>query len=218
MKQTIIAVLLIVAIIGGAVAFSKDKVTEGIPSNNFYGQENSAVTLVEYGDFECTACASFYPIFSQIKEIFKDEVKFEYRHFPLVQIHPNSIAAHRAAEAAAKQGKFWEMHNILFERQVSWSAAGGSGNNIPGNSPTPIFEGYAQELGLDLEKFKVDVKSSETLDTINADTALGKKAGVSATPTFILNGKKIENTTQIDTVEEFSTLIQQAIDSQKQGS
>jgi len=216
MKQIIIGVLAVIVIIGGAVVFGKDKeAANGTPSNNFYGQEQATVTLIEYGDFECSACAAFHPIVSQIKEEYKDQIRFEFRHFPLVQIHFNAQAAHRAAQAAANQGKFWEMHDLLYERQASWSAnvqqSGNGGPVASNNNPGPIFEGYAQELGLDIEQFKTDVASGDTLGIINSDVDLGGSDGVTGTPTFVLNGKKIDDTATVGTVEGFRALIDEAL-------
>lgn len=222
MKQAIIAILVVFAIVGGAVVFGKDKEAgAGSPSSNIYGNAESSVTLIEYGDFECPACGAFFPIFSELKEQYKDKIRFEFRHFPLVQIHQNAQAAHRAAEAAAKQGKFWEMHNLLYERQASWRSSGAVGPNgapVASNNPTAIFESYAEEIGLDMEQFKIDAAAGETLATINADTALGKQDGVSGTPTFVLNGVKIDDTSSIDSVEKFSGLIEQALSDSGQSS
>ena len=204
MKQAIIAVLAIVVIIGAAVTLGKkdDQTTGSTPSNNVYGNEQAAVTIVEYADFECPGCGSIHPIVTAIKEEFKDRVKFEFRHFPLVQIHANATAAHRAAEAAAKQGKFWEMHDKLYENQATWKQS---------NSASGIFEDYAQEIGLDAEQFKTDVAASSTLATINADVALGKDDNVDSTPTFFINGKKVEDTASIATVEKFRKVVQEAL-------
>ena len=160
MKQVIITVLAVVAIVGGAVLLGGgDDPSSGQPSNNFFGNENSVVTVVEYADFECPACASFAPTVDTIKEQFKDEVRFEFRHFPLVQIHQNAQAAHRAAQAAANQGRFWEMHDLLFLRQAQWAAAQ---NPSSVNDPTSIFEGYAEELGLNMEQYRTDAAASES--------------------------------------------------------
>jgi protein-disulfide isomerase len=203
-KQIIIAVVLIVGIIGGAMLLGGDsEVAVGAESNNFYGQEEGIVTVTEYADFQCPACASFSPIVSQVKEQFKDQIRFEFRHFPLVQIHPNATTAHRAAQAAANQGKFWEMHDLLFQRIQSWSQS---------TNPTTVFEEYARELNLDIEKYKIDAASSETLGVINADIELGKNNNVNSTPTFLIDGEIIDNPTSISSVEGFSNLIQEAID------
>src|SRR5690606_17044329 len=109
------------------------------------------VSLIEYGDFQCPSCASFYPIVRQLKETYNEQVSFVFRHFPLISMHPNAFAASRAAEAAGNQGKFWEMHDKLFETQSSWG-------QVSVNQQS-LFEQYAQELGLDMEKFKTDYAS-----------------------------------------------------------
>ena len=206
MKQILIIVLVVVGIIGGAVIFSKDDAVVSEQSNNFYGAEQGVVTLTEYGDFECPACAGFFPIVSQVKEQFKDQLRFEFKHFPLVQIHQNATAAHRAAQAAANQGKFWEMHDLLYERQNTWNANSGTTN------PASIFEQYAREIGLDIEKYTAEVNSSEILATINADVESGKEKGTNSTPSFYLDGVQLEDLTPLSTVEGFTKLIQDAID------
>jgi protein-disulfide isomerase len=209
MKQIIIAVLVVIGIIVGATLISgKDEATVGAESNNWYGVEEGIITVTEYADFQCPACASFYPIVSQVKEQFKDQVRFEFKHFPLVQIHPNATAAHRAAQAAAAQGKFWEMHDLLFQQLQAWNQS---------TNPTSVFEGYAQQLNLDMEKYKTDSQSSETLAVINADIDAGKKINVTGTPTFFIDGKLVEDAASIGTVEGFSNAIQEAIDA-KQGT
>lgn len=211
MKQILITALVIVAIIGGAILFGKDDSGQvsGQTSNNFYGNENGIVTLVEYGDFQCPACAGFYPVVKQVKEQFKDELRFEFKHFPLVQIHPNATAAHRAAQAAANQGKFWEMHDTLYEQQNSWNSS---------SSPAGIFEQYARELGLDMERYSTDVNGSEVLGVINADIEAGKQLGANSTPTFVLDGEVITDLTAISTLEGFSKLIQDKINEKTGGS
>lgn len=209
MKTVIIAVIAVVAIIGGAVIISNNKDegsnTTGAPSQNYYGQEEGVITVVEYADFECPACGSFFPIVSQVKEEFKDQIRFEFRHFPLVQIHQNAQAAHRASQAAANQGKFWEMHDLLFQNQQTW-------NGQATANPAGIFEGYARQIGLDMTQYQADVNSSDVLATINADIALGKEVNVTGTPTFVIDGKKIEDTNSLASVESFSSAIQAAID------
>ncbi len=207
MKQIIIGVLLVVGIIAGAMVFSGDsEVANAEPSNNFYGAEDGVVTITEFGDFQCPACGGFYPILKQVKEQFKDQLRFEFKHFPLVQIHPNATAAHRAAQAASNQGKFWEMHDRLYEQQQSWSET---------SNPTAVFEQYARDINLDMEKYLSEVSSSQTLGVINADIALGKENDVSSTPTFFLDGKLIEDLNPLSTVQGFSDFVQDAIDEKK---
>ncbi|MCA9323900.1 thioredoxin domain-containing protein [Candidatus Saccharibacteria bacterium] len=213
MKQIIIAILVIVAIIGGAVVLGKDKDTGGQVSNYVYGKSDSSVVLEEFGDFECPACGAYYPIIEQVKEKYKDKIAFQFHHNPLVQIHRNALAAHRAAEAAGKQGKFWEMYTELYSNQEEWN---GPSQADPVGATTEIaigiFEGYAAKIGLDVEKYKADVQVSSTLSTINADIALGKsKYEVTGTPTFVLNGEKFEDLGSLQTLEQFSERIDAAL-------
>lgn len=213
MKQIIIAVLAVVVIIGGAVVLGKDKETAGQLSSYIYGKSDSTVKVVEFGDFECPACGAFYPVVEQVKEKYKDQIAFQFVHNPLVQIHRNALAAHRAAEAAGKQGKFWDMYNKLYTNQEAWN---GPSQSDPVGATTEqaikIMEGYASELGLDIDKYKLDVQDSSTLATINADIAEGKKTyDVTGTPTFIINGKKIDDLSTIQTADGFSKLIDEAL-------
>lgn len=210
-KQILIAVIAIVGIIGIAMVAGGGDKAVGEQSNNFYGSENGIVTLTEYGDFECPACAGFYPIVSQVKEELKDQIRFEFKHFPLVQIHANATAAHRAAQAASNQGKFWEMHDLLYERQNSWNGQSGTTN------PSSVFEEYAREIGLDMDQYTSDANSSETLAVINADVEAGKSMGANSTPTFYIDGTEIEDLSTISTVDGFKSVLEEAINS-KQGS
>lgn len=210
-KQFIAVLVLVVAALFGVFALaSKSTDKSGSPSvtvepsNHTVGTGNKNVTLVEYGDFECPACKQYFPLVQQVKKDYGDEITFQFRHFPLVQIHPNAFLAARAAEAAGMQGKFFEMHDLLYENQDSWKAAG---------SVTTVFEGYAEQLGLDLEKFKADVISEQVNATINADIKAGQAIGANSTPTFAINGQKIENPT---TLEEFKKVIDDAIASPNQ--
>jgi protein-disulfide isomerase len=213
MKQIIIAVLAVVAIIGGAVVLGKDNEVSGEVSSYVYGKQDSTVRVQEYGDFECPACSAYYPIVEQIKEKYKDQIAFQFHHNPLVQIHRNALASHRAAEAAGKQGKFWEMYNELYANQESWN---GPSQSDPVGATTEqaitIFESYAEKIGLDVARYKIDVADPSTLATINADIADGKsKFNVTGTPTFVINGKKIEDLSKVQTVESFSKLIDEAL-------
>ncbi len=169
-------------------------------SNHVQGKGTTGVVLVEYGDFQCPACGAYYPIVKQVKQKFGDQITFQFRNFPLIQIHQNAMAAHRAAEAANKQNKFFEMHDMLYERQKSWEQV---------TNPMPIFESYAQELGLNVGQFKSDVSSSAINDIIQADIREGQALKATSTPTFVLNGKKLD--TNPRDFESFSKLIEDAI-------
>lgn len=174
-------------------------------TNHLDGKGTAGVTLVEYADFECPGCARFYPVIKQVKEKYGDTITFQYRNFPLTQIHKSAMAAHRAAEAADKQGKFWEMHDMLFERRDSWINAPDLGS---------VFESFAGELGLNAEQFKKDSASSAVNDFIQADIKAGQALRITSTPTFILDGTKLEDAR--DTLEYFSEKIDAAIAAKKQ--
>ncbi len=208
MKQILIIVAVVVVIIAGAMFLGKEDeaAVSAAGSNNWYGQEAGVVTLTEYGDFQCPYCGQYYPLVKQVKEQFKDQIRFEFKHFPLVQAHPNAIVAHRAAQAAANQNKFWEMHDVLYERQSAWSDS---------TTPATIFENYAQEIGLNMDVYKVDYDAGDTLGVINADIGAGKKLGVASTPTFLIDGVKIEDTAATTSLEGFTKVIQDAIDAKK---
>ncbi len=208
MKQLILAVVVIVGIIAGATFFANNKTEpEAKPSGNFYGQEEGIITFTEYADFQCPGCASFEKINSAVRKKFGNQVRFEFKHFPIVAIHPNTIAAHRAVEAAARQGKFWEMHDMVFARQQEWTTV---------SRPSEVLRGFAEQLGLDLKKYDTDVKSPEILATINADTKKGKELGIVGTPSFFIDGVEIKNPTEtVNTLDSMSEQIQKAIDAKK---
>ena len=185
----------------GSTAVSKDnqKLLEVASDDWIKGNKDASVTLVEYMDFECEACGAYYPLINQLEEEFKNEVRFVNRYFPLPG-HKNGLLSALAVEAAGKQGKYWEMHDILFENQKTWGEK---------QSPDPtIFEGYAKQIKLNIDKFKKDVVSQEIKDRVNRDKNAGVKLGVSGTPTFFLNGEKIPNPKSL---EDFRSFIQAAV-------
>lgn len=168
------------------------------------GPSGAPAVLVEYSDLQCPACASYYPLLKQLKEDFGDKMQFVYRHFPLKNIHDNAVLAASAAEAAGKQGKFWEMHDILFERQSDWAES---------DKGEELMTGYADELKLNPEQFKTDLNSGEINDKVEKAYAEATTAGITSTPTFFLNGERLQNPKSYD---EFKAVIQRAIDSQGQ--
>lgn len=169
-------------------------------SNHVMGAGKKKITLLEYGDFQCPACGAFHPIVKAVVEKHKDDITFQFRNYPLVQIHKNGFAASRAAEAASMQNKFWEMHDLLYGQQTTWSES---------SNAMTYFESFAQQLNLDMAKFKTDYASSAVNDFINADKAAGDKAGVNSTPTFVLNDKKIDKNPSSEA--DFEKLIADAI-------
>lgn len=198
------AVLAIVAVlfVGVAVLSKDDKkeVSNATVSSHIYGKSDKGITLTEYGDFQCPYCGQFYPTVKQVAEKYKDTVKFQFSHYPLQQVHQNAFAAARASEAADKQGKFWEMYDLLYSQQAAWSNS---------NSAQSVFTGYAKQLGLNTDQFKTDYSSKATNDTINADMQAFDKLKLRvATPTFLLNGKQIKPD---NSVESFSKILDEAL-------
>lgn len=159
---------------------------------------STKVTLVEYSDFECPACGAYAPVVKQLAADYADQMSFVYRHFPLPQ-HLGARPAAHAAEAAGKQGKFFEMHDLIFARKNEWSTA---------RSYEDTFKQYATELGLDVAQFEADMKSDAVAEKVEIDRQSGNKSGVRGTPTFFLNGKQIANP---QTYEAFKALIDDAI-------
>ena len=205
----LIIFLIIVGFIFAAIKFSGDSTpSQTLPidaivsSDRIKGNPIAKVILIEYSDFQCPACAVYAPIVKQIAEDFQDKAVFAYRHFPLSQ-HKNAKLAALVSEAAGQQEKFWEMHDKIFENQKEWAE-----NNAP--KAEEIFIKYAEELKLDIDKFKNDLKSKELKEKIDNDLNSGIKASVNSTPTFFLNGKKI----QPGSYEEFKQVILSQIDSQ----
>lgn len=161
------------------------------------GAGDGKLTLVEFGDFQCPACGAYDPLVRQVVEDNKTIVKFVYKHFPLVQIHQNALLGAKASEAAGLQGKFWEMHDILYDKQTEWST---------GLNARDIIMNYAKTLNLDTEKFTDDLNSEVLEDKILAELKEGVTLGVQGTPTFFLNGKKIDNPSSL---EAFDKLIRE---------
>lgn len=148
------------------------------------GNPDAPVKIVEFADYECPACAAVNPIVDQVVAENQDKVYYSFRNYPLSS-HLNSKIAAQAAEAAGLQGKFWEMKDLLFKNQNDW---------ITSTKPEEIFTTYAQELGLDTEKFKSDLETSVSI--VNQDLTDANKAGIEATPTFFINGTKYQGAMQ----------------------
>ncbi len=161
------------------------------------------INLVEYANFQCPACAAYAPLLRQVIQNNKS-VTFVFKHFPLVQIQKNSLIAAKATEAAKLQGKFWEMHDILFQNQEEWSGA---------SNTYDLFLTYATTIGIDTKKFTVDIESKAIEDKVLADFSEGVSLGVQGIPTFFINGKKITNTTSY---EDFDKIIKDEIMNQNQ--
>lgn len=219
-KAWIIFAAICVVVLGGLVFLSRgnqvdvSKVEDlkivaaseqnGNIADHTFGTTAGKAVLIEYGDFQCPACGSAFPILKSLTEEFKEDLTFIFRNNPLTSLHPNARAASAAAEAAGLQGKYWEMHDILYQQQDTWG-------NAAIDKRLSYFEGYAKQIGVkDMDKFKTDMSSERVGDKINFDLALGKKVGVSGTPTILLDGKKIESDTWSNK-DKFKSAIEEAL-------
>jgi protein-disulfide isomerase len=161
-------------------------------TNHVEGLGKDGITLVEYGDYQCPYCAQYYSIVKQVQAEYNTQLTFQFRNFPLVSLHPNAFAAARAAEAAGLEGKFWQMHDLLYEQSAAYYEGQTGGNWVGASDPTPIFNADAQELGLNVTQFKTDYAGDTVNNLINADMAAGNKLNIQGTPTFFLDGKQIQ--------------------------
>jgi protein-disulfide isomerase len=148
------------------------------PRDHVQGSDNAPVTLVEYGDFECPHCGTAFVIVDKILEIMGDQLRFVFRHFPLTQIHPHAEPAAEASEAAGAQGRFWEMHHVLFKNQHLLE-------------PSHLVD-FAEALGLDMERFGLEFEQHKYHDRVREDFMSGVRSGVNGTPTFFINGYRYE--------------------------
>jgi protein-disulfide isomerase len=160
-------------------------VVNGVPGADpahVLGPANAPVKLEEFGDFECPPCGIFHPILEQMRAEFGDKLHITFREFPLVPTHQHALAAASAAEAAGLQNKFWEMHNRLYEHQNDWKKE---------FDVRPIFEGYAKDIGIDVDRYKRDVNSDLVAQRIFQDGKRGHSLGVKGTPTVFMNGREV---------------------------
>ncbi len=140
------------------------------------GNPTGRATLVEYGDFECPYCGRAHPIVKELMRRMGEDIRFVFRHFPMTQIHPQAELAAEAAEAAAAQGKFWEMHDALYENQ-------------PALEPQSLM-GYASDLDLNLPQFQLELAEHRHRPRVREDFSSGVRSGVNGTPTFFINGRR----------------------------
>jgi protein-disulfide isomerase len=144
--------------------------------DHIQGVLKASIQLVEYGDFQCPHCGVAHPILKEIEKIYKDQMAFIFRHFPLSESHPYAQIAAVAAEAAASQGKFWQMHDMIFENQALVSPEG--------------LLRMAEALKLDLKVFQMDIQDQKLSEKVEADFESGIFSGVNGTPSFYFNGNK----------------------------
>lgn len=219
-KNFWIAIVVVVLVLVGVFAFTtngnKNNGSSGklTPTEHIEGEGKDGVTLVEYGDYQCPYCGEYFSTVKQVVATYNTQITFQFRNFPLTSLHPNAYAGARAAEAAGLMGKFWQMHDLLYEEnQEYYDSNGASATWIGTTNPEPVFVQYAQSLGLNAQEFEQLYSSDQVNNLIVADENAGNSLGIDATPTFYLDGKQI----QVDnTVTAFQTLINNAI-AQKAG-
>jgi protein-disulfide isomerase len=196
-----------IVIVGAGIALlsrpaSSTKVDSSLlirADSNKISTPSATVTLVEFSDFQCPACGTYYPVVTQTLKDFKDSLTFVYRNFPLTDFHPNAQMAAQAAEAAGVQGKYWEMHDLLFTKQSDWSTSG---------AVKDVFAQYAESLGLNMDQFKKDIDSDAVKNKVAQDVNDGKALGITGTPTFFLDGVKLDNPA---TLADFEALVKAEI-------
>ncbi|MET0465945.1 MAG: thioredoxin domain-containing protein [Chitinophagaceae bacterium] len=147
-------------------------------TDHLLGENEAAIEIVEYGDYQCPYCREAHPVIKRFMKEFQGHVKFVFRNFPLKEIHRFADIAARAAESASLQGKFWQMHDAIYENQEQLNEA--------------FLFTLAEALSLDKQKFEQDLRSSFLEARIDADLESGIRSGVNGTPTFFINGKKFD--------------------------
>ncbi len=154
--------------------------------DHIQGPASAPVTLVEYGDYECPYCGMAYPIVKEIQQRLGDRLRFVFRNFPLTNAHPHAEHAAEAAEAAGAQGKFWEMHDELYEHQRALM--------------DQELEEYAAAVGLDVERFDREMEGQAHTERVRADFMSGVRSGVNGTPTFFINGRRHDGSYDVETL------------------
>ncbi len=160
------------------------------PDSPTFGPANAPVAIVEFVDPECESCAAFAPVLKKMVTQYDGKTKLVIRYMPL---HPNSVSAANMLEAAAEQGKFWEAKELLFERQPEWGERHGPPTGEPPPNVPVLFEKYAKQLGLDVEKVNAAIKENKYQTKIDRDKRDGQSLGVRQTPTIFVNGRKLLN-------------------------
>jgi len=163
------------------------------------GNSKAKVTLIEYADFQCPACAAYHPLVNQLLDIYKNKLFYVYRMFPLESAHPNALISAQAAYAAHKQGAFFKYDDLLYTNQNDWATS---------QDPTSVFASYAQNLKLDANKFKADMVSGEAQKYVKDSENEALSEGVNQTPSFFINGKIIQNP---NSLADFQKLIDAAL-------
>jgi len=160
---------------------------QSVPAEWGMGNPDAALRIVEYGDYQCGACGYFHPIIKQVMDEFGDDVYFVFRHFPLPN-HQFARTAAAAAEAAGRQGKFWEMHDLIMSNQATWTRG----------IPTNIFLQMARQLGLNDIQFQQDLRNPDIIAKIDRDFNSGRQLNIPSVPAFFFNGTLVRNPADVD--------------------
>ena len=190
----IVAVVAAAAISGGAILYQakrphllsipEDKAVPGKPDTekmHIRGEPEAPVTIEEFGDFECPPCGSMSPYLDQLINEFKPRVRLVFRHFPL-SAHKHAREAAYAAEAAGLRGKFWEMHDVLYREQSTWSKA---------KNPQELFDAYAGTIGLSVPEFKKDMENEKVKERVDSDHSRGEALGITRTPSVFIDNREL---------------------------
>jgi protein-disulfide isomerase len=173
----IAAIIIIIATAWGLCKKEKEPTVSSLPqileTDPKKGENSAKVTIVEFGDFQCPYCKKMYEVFNQVREAYGEKVRFVWKDFPLVSIHDQALAAAEAGRCAQMQGKFWQMHDLLFENQDGLSES--------------LYISLASELGLDQTAFSKCLSDHETTDLINQNISEGQSLGIMSTPYFYIN-------------------------------
>tara|TARA_B100000029_G_scaffold192682_1_gene190749 strand:- start:7555 stop:8259 length:705 start_codon:yes stop_codon:yes gene_type:complete len=172
-------------------------------SDHIRGTTENSVTIVVYADFQCPACATEHETMTQLWPSIRDRALLIFRHYPITAQHPNSWTASLYAEAAARQNRFWEMHDYLFATQPIWASM----NNVEGE-----FDSYALELNLDIDQLHEDIESEEVISKIRNDQRGGNSAGVRSTPAVFINGRLLANPSRTRIIEAVNEEYEAASD------
>jgi protein-disulfide isomerase len=198
-------IALVVGVVGGlgwwvisrqvSVPMSEiDKPVDQVLPNDWYlGNKEAKVVVIEYSDFQCPTCALYSPIVRQLANEYGNQIAIVYRYFPLKQIHPQAVLTAQAAEAAGRQGKFWEMNELLFDKQEEWAGK---------NNAKKLIEDYAQSMGLNLNQFNQDINSKPVRQKVEADYLSSLKNRLNSTPSFYINGERIMNPQGVDAFKQ----------------
>jgi protein-disulfide isomerase len=183
----IIAAVLVAAVGGGFMMFRSaqpQSLTTPTPAGGSVATSKGVVTIDEYGDYQCPPCGALHPIIKTLKGEYGDRIQFAFHHFPLTQLHSHALEASYAAAAAGLQGKFWEMHNMLYEKQSEWSEVGDF---------RPIVLEFARKIGLDLPRFTRDIDGLQVVTIVSEDMQRGALLGVNGTPAVFINSQLIHS-------------------------